>query len=351
MIKILGALFLALTVGVSAAALSADLIIYASPLGGASGSGSEDNPVDLTTAIKKSEDADRSISIRLLPGRYSLSSPVIIKRSGMRRLIIEGYPRHRAIIDGAGRTSDAIIFSGRKLVIRGLVIENFRENGIVLSGARDVVINDNEVKDILSNRWSRGAIHGVHAIEGVLISDNVISRSGYSGIIFDSEEAGIIKDVKIRGNAITNSCLAVKDCGAVYVSGRSTRSGSIAIEKNTITHFGLSHNNVKAIYLDDGLSFATVTNNCIQGNGTYAFHIHGGGNITISRNQVFGSGMKSVLFYQSSKKYGRGMRKNRFFDNSVARSLLRRSAVVSYGDNAPTISAASNHEVRSTACS
>jgi hypothetical protein len=122
-------------------------------------------------------------------------------------------------------------------------------------------------------------------------------------------------------NLIRNVDTNVADWGALYISHGILSTHNIQITNNYISGDGgvnFASDATKAIYLDDLVSFATVSGNICRSCGTEALQIHGGKNNTITNN-IFdlSTGVHAMALYQTSSAGFTGMTNNVFTKNIV----------------------------------
>jgi len=295
--------------------------VYLAPAAAARNSGRRPTePVTVDTGLALAA-KDRGVRcLLMMPGRYDLTGPLILK-SRNRPLVLSAYRRATVVIDGGGKVGTAISVNGDRLTVRGLTIQNFAQNGIVMNGS-DITIADNIITDIGSSGWSQAAIHGVHFIRGARVINNQVLRTDYAGILFESSKDGELSDIRIESNRVADVCRKVDDCGAIYGMGRSARSSGFVVTGNTIRDYGPKAAMPRAIYLDDFLSDAVVSRNRISGSGGYAVQIHGGSRNRITGNSFDIRGASGLLFYQD--KGGRPMTGNVVEDNEVILARAQR---------------------------
>jgi parallel beta-helix repeat protein len=201
------------------------------------------------------------------------------------------------------------VSGGQKGILFGLTISSFIRNNFVentlstgievLSDSSNIDISNNTVNNAgnigLSPKQSSGGINaGGTAIN---IINNIISNSGYNGIIF----AGYMFNV--QNNVVDRSCLVLDDCAGIYTYLTNTSSNN-SIVGNTVTNAlgnfsGTAYSNysltqAQGIYLDDGDHDTIVSNNIIS-NADYGIFIHAGYNNTITGNTVYGARMYALL--------------------------------------------------------
>lgn len=257
--------------------------------------------------------ADTAITdVMLLPGVYRPQETFRLANVG-RRVTIRAQRAGTAIIDGVGQIDTAMLLSGQQIMVTGLVIRNYRMNGVVIGGGNAIAIVDNQFENIASHKWSQGAIHGSEVAFDIIVRGNTIRNVGYAAILFEASERGKIHDIRIDANTITGSCRNVPDCGAIYAQGRTGKLNNLVISGNHVSDFGPRGSDARAIYLDDGLSNAVVEHNEITGTGGFSIQIHGGSGNRILSNSIDVCESEGVLFYQDLQHrimYGNIFRNN-----------------------------------------
>lgn len=275
--------------------------IYVSPKGDPTNDGySPERPLDTLEKAQTLVNTNESVTtVYLMPGTYVRSGALKIASSG-RPVVWRAFKTGTAILDGRGRADIAITIKGSNITIRGLRIRNYTRDGIAIRFASKVNILDNQIENIFSTTWTAGAILALGTASDVLIKGNTIKHTGYAGIIFAADASGDLSRATISDNVIIDTCRVKRDCGAIYVTGRTKRSTGTTITGNEVRDFGPCENATSGIYLDDGMSGAVVRGNTISGQGTYAFIIHGGSHNLIENNTIRTDG--SFLLYQTLAK-------------------------------------------------
>lgn len=246
-------------------------------------------------------------------------------------------PGRRAILDGDNKAPAGLIVTGRAITVKGLHITRFTANGIVIGDADDVLITDNTVSHINSDTWTEAAILAVQHAKNITVSHNIVFDTGYVGIGFFSSVDGQLGGARVINNVVRSTCRKVTDCGAIYISGRSSSSYGAVVTDNYITDYGPNAAESKAIYLDDGLSYARVSNNRITGSGSYAFHIHGGSHNIISNNIVDLPHGQPLLFHQEFEGVGVPNMSDNVLANNVIRAPSVRTLNIKLGGTAKPI--------------
>jgi hypothetical protein len=308
-------------------ASAAPLEIYVSPHGDDAASGmSSRSPLRTLERAKSAVLKAGGGTVYLMTGVFNRSEMFLLPPVAGRQQWRAAPGEHPAL-DGGGKTDTAIGVVSNDVLIDGLELRDFTRNGIVVSGGSRVTIAHNYIHDITSSGWNQAGILGMQVAPDATIEANRLANLGYAGIQFAAGADGDLSRPHIVNNDIRSSCRVVADCGAIYLSGRTSRSGGAMVDRNRITDYGPAGNETKAIYLDDGLSDAIVRKNNIAGRGSYAVHIHGGRNNLISRNSIrLGEGQKA-LFYQRWKSPMEG---NHFVDNILYHVSSAIAEVVKY---------------------
>src|ERR1019366_3633420 len=299
---------------------------YVSPNGSDSNSGT--SPSSPFQTLGKAQSAMQGSSIKttyLMAGTYNMSSTFTLSSSDDRETwaAYPSDPPQSAILDG-GSTSDSngvavvfAIFGGSNITIDGLVVQHFNDSGIDVCGgthhcfgpaADGNVVKNNVVHDFF-NRYG-GGIHVLGTATNTKIFNNVVYNSISRGInaTADSPQVGSVGDsisgTDIENNVVLNTCSRNSDEGVIYLQDDyyPPASTNITVKNNFIRDYGSASRFTKGIYLEDGLSNATVTQNIVAGAGQWAVQLHGGVNVTITGNlfDIGGLGDQRVLFYQCS---------------------------------------------------
>ncbi len=142
------------------------------------------------------------------------------------------------------------------------------------------------------------------------VANNVVSTISAFGIeaqVGNAGQGGNISSLRIANNVVLSTCQLENDCGAIYVQDMNTTSTGIQIDNNYVRDTGYTAYPARPIYLDDGVSGATVTRNVIAaGLYIWAFTIHGGKNDTFSSNIVDlgGGNNREILLYEGDGRTG-----------------------------------------------
>ncbi|WP_454884457.1 right-handed parallel beta-helix repeat-containing protein [Sphingomonas oryzagri] len=294
--------------------------LYVSPKGSDSNSGTAP-----ATPFQSPERAEAEIikrgsgTVYLMGGVFNRKTPLQIVRgaSSQRWTAYQGqYP----VLDGLGQTPDAIRVTADNVMIDGLVIRNYVNNGIVVNDSADAKIDNNRISNIASTRWTQAGILILGRSPSASITRNGISHVGYAGIqAFTAPPDGNLANLVITSNEVDDACKTKDDCGAIYVGGRSPTSDGAVIRGNTIKGYG-GPNLQKGfgIYLDDWASKAQVVGNIIGGSGTNPIFIHGGkGNIISGNTITVTPGQQALFVGGAAGDRDSNMSGNRFERNTV----------------------------------
>lgn len=206
-------------------------------------------------------------------------------------------------------------------------------DAISASDATTVLAENNDISQsavaVVGDRiWSLpattyAAIYtGAHAN----ITGNRISNTGGNGVW---AQANWVANGIIENNAISDSCLQINDCGAIYINAWSpgTRIASNLIERVKGNVDGLDSNirtHAIGIYLDD-----FSTNMIIEGNtiawADYGIHVHNSFLNEINDNLLHGNRNSQIWFQENENKiastgdvHDNKVSRNRFFPTTSA---------------------------------
>jgi parallel beta-helix repeat protein len=237
----------------------------------------------------------------------------------------EAYPGQTPVLDGGTVTKGAIFIHADNVSIKWLTIQNFFATGITVHAVSNLTISNNTIKNITCDGWNEGAIFAMGRLSTGVIAHNFIINSQFGGISYGNNAPERVDNLLIDSNAVFDTCLTIKDCGAIYADDRDHSARGITITNNIIGNYGPNANWNKAIYLDAALSHTTVKNNIVYGSGEEAIHIHGGDRNVIENNIFDISAAAFLGFYQydASKAPHFGMAENTFTCNIVYSSKAR----------------------------
>lgn len=237
----------------------------------------------------------------------------------------EAYPGQTPVLDGGTVTKGAFRIHADNISIKWLTIQNFFATGIKILSVSNLTISNNTIKNINCDGWNEGAIVSIGMLSTGVISHNLIINSQYAGISYINNVGERVNNLLIDSNAVFNTCLTIKDCGAIYADDRDHSTSGITIANNIIGNYGGNANWNKAIYLDDQLSHTIVKNNIVYGSGEEAIQIHGGDHNVIQNNIFDISAAAFLGFYQydGEKVPHYGMAENTFTCNIIYSSKAR----------------------------
>jgi parallel beta-helix repeat protein len=134
-------------------------------------------------SIQDTVDAARpGDTIEVEPGTYHQSVLVDMDHVTLRGLVREG---QRAVLDGEGVLTDAVIASGHGFTIEGFALRDYTSNGITVQGATGVVLRDLVV--------DRTGLYGVYPVEckDVLV-EKVVVTGAKDAAIYVGQSADIV---------------------------------------------------------------------------------------------------------------------------------------------------------------
>jgi uncharacterized protein (TIGR03437 family) len=255
-----------------------------------------------------------------------------------------------AILDGGSTSAttgikELVTLDGASHVtIDGLQLQHFRWIGVGVHGgggfyelfpgsttaADGNSITDNVIHDGAYDLgpvfgYGGGGFYSEGNTPNLTVANNVVSSVSAFGIEAQAGNAGQggnVSSLRIANNVLLSTCQLENDCGAIYVQDKNTTSTGIRIDNNYVRDTGYPAYPARPIYLDDGVSGATVTHNVIAaGLYIWAFTIHGGRNDTFSSNIVDlgGGNNREILLYEGDGLTG------------MAGNALRGNLIVSGG--------------------
>lgn len=132
---------------------------------------------------------DRSIAgdtIEIHPGTYHETLLIDVDNITIRGVVENG---QRAVLDGRNILTDAVITSGHRFTIEGLMVKDYVNNGITVHGATDVTFRDLIVENT--------GLYGVYPVEsrGVLVENCKLTKIKDAAIY-----VGQSRDIIIRNN-------------------------------------------------------------------------------------------------------------------------------------------------------
>jgi hypothetical protein len=149
----------------------------------------------LVEAVKNIASGDTGTTISI-EGNFVINEPLRICHVTNFRLTS---PQRSAVILAGGVVPEAIDACGvTGLRIDGVTIENFSQNGILVTSSRGTEIDQVRVRNTLSEHWSEAAIHLMLNSTGAYLHDNVVDGADYAGIMVDTDEISDVSHVRIE---------------------------------------------------------------------------------------------------------------------------------------------------------
>jgi parallel beta-helix repeat protein len=148
-------------------------------------------------SIQDAVDAARpGDTIEVEPGSYRQSVLVDVDRVTLRGLVRDG---RRAVLDGQGALTDAVIASGHGFTIEGFALRDYTSNGITVHGATGVVFRDLVVENT--------GLYGVYPVEcrDVLV-EKVLVTGAKDAAIYVGQSA----DIVVRGNEVRGNVTGIE---------------------------------------------------------------------------------------------------------------------------------------------
>jgi parallel beta-helix repeat protein len=135
-------------------------------------------------------------TIEVEPGSYKESVLVDIDRITLRGLVREG---RRAVLDGEGELTDAVISSGHGFTVEGMALRNYTSNGITVHGATGVVFRDL----VLDNT----GLYGVYPVE---CKDVLVERVVVTGARDAAIYVGQSRDIVVRKSEVHDNVTGIE---------------------------------------------------------------------------------------------------------------------------------------------
>lgn len=238
----------------------------------------------------------RGGTVRVYPGTYHESLLVIHHDVKLEGIVERGVAAAGSwpILDGRNEMSDAVIAMGNRFTISGFDVRNYQGNGVVVRGAKDVVMR----KLVVSNPGD----YGLYPVEcdGVTVEKCVVSGAKDAGIyVGQSRRIVVSKNVvseNVAGIEIENSVGAVVEdnyahdnTGGILVfvlpfniskEARDCRVVHNRIQNNNTRNFAAQGAIVSNVLQGTGVMVLAadnteVTENDISGNGTFGVAVVG----------------------------------------------------------------------------
>ncbi|MGH1571175.1 right-handed parallel beta-helix repeat-containing protein [Methylobacterium sp. P31] len=184
-----------------------------------------------------------------------------------------------------------IYVEGRDISINGLTLHHFRYAGLGSTGGVDhLTIVNNHIHHGFERAPGNPGAFSCYGCSNTTVSRNVIHDVPTFGVSLANVN-GDISNLLIERNLVFDTCLAVTDCGAIYLLDTEASASNIRIQDNYIRDGNASAavrtggGGGSAIYADDCTSNIRISGNVIAGrNGSNTIHLHGGSNIQIVGN-------------------------------------------------------------------
>jgi len=135
-------------------------------------------------------------TIEVEPGTYHESVLVDVDRITLRGLVKGG---QRAVLDGEGALTDAVIASGHGFTIEGFALRDYTSNGITVQGATRVVFRDLVV--------DRTGLYGVYPVE---CRDVLVERVVVTGAKDAAIYVGQSADIVVRKNEVHDNVTGIE---------------------------------------------------------------------------------------------------------------------------------------------
>jgi cytochrome c peroxidase len=147
----------------------------------------------IQAAVDRSRPGD---SVEVEPGIYPQAILVDADRLTLRGLVKNGA---RAVLDGEGVLSDAVIASGDGFTIEGFALRRYTSNGVTVHGATSVVFRDLVIEDT--------GLYGVYPVEckDVLVEGVVVTGARDAAIYL-----GQSKDIVVRENEVHDNVTGIE---------------------------------------------------------------------------------------------------------------------------------------------
>jgi hypothetical protein len=149
-----------------------------------------------------------------------------------------------------------------------LAARRSQQDGVAIFGGSSASVTDSQIVEVGTSPSPRKSIAAVliDSSSSAVVARNRIDRTGYAAIMFG-------RNAVVERNAITQACMALSDCGAIYTSGANKKYGFYAsrVSDNLISDVpgNVEGTPGKAaltagVYLDDEARGIEVSENFIE---------------------------------------------------------------------------------------
>jgi parallel beta-helix repeat protein len=135
-------------------------------------------------------------TVEIEPGLYTEAVLVDADRLTLRGIVEDG---RRAVLDGQGRLSDAVIASGDGFTIEGLRLRRYTSNGVTVHGATGVVFRDLVVED--------AGLYGVYPVE---CKDVTVESVTVTGARDAAIYVGQSRDIVVRASEVHDNVTGIE---------------------------------------------------------------------------------------------------------------------------------------------
>ena len=294
--------------------------------------------LSLERARSAMQESRSAKTVFLMGGIYDCSNTLTLGKADSGETW-QAYSRQIPVLDGGGKVATGIKIDGAtNVTIRWLTLRNFQQIGIHANNATGFILDSDTIEHITSTHWNQSAVEVSGSCRDGRITHNHIENCGYCGIEVNAVPGDDLTGLAIEFNVVYDTMKTVKDGGGIYLMDRGHSESPVRIANNIIGNYGNQKNKSKAIYLDDGLSHATVMNNVVWGTGSYCVQFHGGDHDIITNNIFDITEVSKLGYYQDGspgKNYGMA---GNCFANNIVYSLAKKtpSALWSFLNESPS---------------
>jgi parallel beta-helix repeat protein len=234
------------------------------------------------------DSVDGNAIIEVHPGVYHETVVVDFPGTTLRGIIKDG---ERPILDGKGELNDAVVGSGDDFLIEGFRIINYKGNGVVYSGAKNITFRDLIVRN--------AGLYGVYPVtsQNVLIERCIVSEISDAGIYVGQCKDSIVRDCEVYENV---AGIEIENCTNSIVTNNTAynNTGGILVfvlpnlpmkvgENCLVTRNRVHYNNHKN-FAKPGTAVAGV----MPGTGVL---VMAADKTTVTKNEVWGNDTTGVI--------------------------------------------------------